>query len=959
MAQVIAGTYEVIQQIGSGGSGIVYLARHLRLGKLVVLKASRRAMSRRPEMLRREVDAMKNLSHTYIPQVYDFFEENGTVYTVVDYVEGESLDKPLKRGERPSQAQVIEWACELLDALNYLHTRPPCGILHADIKPANIMLTPQGDIRLIDFNIALALGEEGAVRVGYSFGYASPEHYHSADVVLSSASFSGVADDACPTTETLDKPPATEKVVAETEMLATEPAAPVSGSSPQSSRKTRLLDARSDIYSLGATLYHLLTGQRPPQSAYEVAPIPRSAASPAVAAIIQKAMQPDPDERYQSAAEMLYDFQHLYQQDPRTVRYKKAVRCTAALLCVLFLAGGALTFLGLRQKERAKNALVLAEYSQDAYRRGDAEAALQYALDAIPRNGGSLETPYTPQAQRALTQALGVYRLSDSFAAHTLLQLPSEPLKLALSESGGCLAVLVQGEVRLYDTASGQLTAQLPADPSAQSDVVFAKETLYYAGADGLCCYDTAAGRQLWQGEPATAIACADDGLTVAAIYKDAEQALVYDAASGQLRYRVDFGGQHQELPYNDIFADAGNNLLAVSNDGRWLAASFSGGALTLFDLENGRKWEVYASSAYTSFEGGFYGSYFAYAANGSNKAEFAAVDTRNASIACSASNTIPYHVYADSRGILVSSGNVLVQVEPASGQQVEMAYTAADITGFSRDGYTAALSDNKTCTITDKTAAAVAKVTSDDALDLVSLRSGTAVLASRSAPYVRVLKLENHSDAQLFTYDPSYAHSEARVSTDRSTVMLYRHDAFRLYRMDGTMICEQAIPDADQIYDQQYRRRDGQCVLEVIYYSGLIRAYSAADGSVVSEEQGQQPDKSLLEEFQTDELRIVSPLHGAPEVYDRATGEKLGTLESQDYLTYVTQVGQYVIAEYMTIEGERYGMLLDEQRAILADLPGLCDILPDGTLVFDDMRGNLRQSRIYSTQELTTLAHQ
>ena len=69
--------------------------------------------------------------------------------------------------------------------------------------------------------------------------------------------------------------------------------------------------------------------------------------------------------------------------------------------------------------------------------------------------------------------------------------------------------------------------------------------------------------------------------------------------------------------------------------------------------------------------------------------------------------------------------------------------------------------------------------------------------------------------------------------------------------------------------------------------------------------------------------------------------------------------MGQYVIAEYMTIEGERYGMLLDQQCAILADLPGLCDILPDGTLVFDDMRGNLRQSRIYSTQELTTLAHQ
>lgn len=958
MAQLIAGTYEIIQQIGSGGGGVVYLARHVRLGKFVVLKASRYTMSKRAEVLRREVDAMKNLSHTYIPQVYDFFQEDDVVYTVMDYVEGESLDKPLKRGERFSQPQVIEWACELLDALSYLHTRPPRGILHADIKPANIMLTPQGDIRLIDFNIALALGEEGAVRVGYSFGYASPEHYMGGD--RSDRTFTSSFSDEG--TELMEEQTKTELMPDVTEVMPEAEAIRYSNSETPAaySRRTRSLDTRSDIYGLGATLYHLLTGQRPAQNACEVAPIPRSVASPAVAAIIQKAMQPNPEDRYQSAAEMLYDFQHLYQQDPRTIRYKKTVRCTAALLCVLFLTGGALTFLGLRQKERSKNALVLAEYSQDAYRRGDAEAALQYAVEAIPQNGGSLETPYTPQAQRALTQALGVYRLSDSFAAHTLLQLPSEPLKLALSESGGCLAVLVQGEVHLYDTAGGQLMAQLPADPSAQSDVVFVKELLYYAGADGLCCYDTAAGRQLWQGEPATAVARADDGLTVAAIYKDAEQALVYDAASGQLRYRVDFGGQHQDLPYNDSFVDAENNLLAVSNGGRWLAASFSGGALTLFDLENSQKWEVYASSEYTSFEGGFYDGYFAYAANGSNRAEFAVLDTRNAAVTCSASNTIPYHTYADSRGILLSSGNVLVQVDPTSGQQTEMAYTAADITGFSRDGYTAVLSGDKTCTIADKTAAVVTKVTNDDALlDLVSLRGGTAVLASRSAPYVRVLKLENHADAQLFAYDPAYAHDEARVSTDRATVMLYRYDTFRLYRMDGTLICEQAIPDPEQVYDQQYRRRDDRCVLEVIYYSGLIRTYSAVDGSVVSEEQGQQPDKSLLEEFQTDKLRIISPLHGTPEVYDRATGEKLGTLESQDYLTYVTQVGQYVITEYVTIEGERYGTLLDQQGAILADLPGLCDILPDGTLVFDDMRGNLRQSRIYSTQELTALAYQ
>lgn len=130
--RIIASTYQVIREIGSGGGGVVYLATHLRLGKFVVLKADKRGLTQKPEALRREVDALKNLSHTYIPQVYDFIEENGVVYTVMDYVEGESLDKPLKRGSAFPQATVVQWACQLLEALNYMHTRPPHGILHGD-----------------------------------------------------------------------------------------------------------------------------------------------------------------------------------------------------------------------------------------------------------------------------------------------------------------------------------------------------------------------------------------------------------------------------------------------------------------------------------------------------------------------------------------------------------------------------------------------------------------------------------------------------------------------------------------------------------------------------------------------------------------------------------------------------------------------------------------------------------
>ena len=299
MPRIIASTYEIKEKIGSGGAGIVYLGEHIRLGKPVVLKADKRTLSTKPEVLRQEVDALKNLSHTYIPQVYDFVADGDTVYTVMDYIEGESLDKPLKRGERISQIQVIEWACELLEALCYLHSRPPHGILHSDIKPANIMVTPQGDIRLIDFNIALALGEEGTVQVGYSRGYASPEHY---GLDYSARS---VDEDA-------------------TELLPDRPTLPVqaleSTSQTGTGRRQILLDVRSDIYSLGATLYHLLTGRRPAQDAKDVAPIDSTEASPAVAAIIRKAMAPDPDQRYQTAQEMMEAFLRLHDNDPRTLR---------------------------------------------------------------------------------------------------------------------------------------------------------------------------------------------------------------------------------------------------------------------------------------------------------------------------------------------------------------------------------------------------------------------------------------------------------------------------------------------------------------------------------------------------------------------------------------------------------------------------------------------------------------
>ncbi len=171
-------TYQIIKELGHGGKGVVYLANHLRLKRQVVLKMEK-VSSRSREAASREVDVLKLLKHQYIPVVYDYFADGDRAVTVMDYIKGESLDKPLKRGEIFPQAQVIEWAKELLQALDYLHSPthgdPPKGYVHSDIKPANIMRLPDNSICLIDFNIALSLGEFHVL--GLSSAYASPEHF--------------------------------------------------------------------------------------------------------------------------------------------------------------------------------------------------------------------------------------------------------------------------------------------------------------------------------------------------------------------------------------------------------------------------------------------------------------------------------------------------------------------------------------------------------------------------------------------------------------------------------------------------------------------------------------------------------------------------------------------------------------------------------------------------------------
>ena len=975
MSQMIGSTYEVIQQLGSGGGGVVYLANHIRLNKKVVLKADKRKITAKPELLRREVDVLKNLSHPYIPQVYDFFAEGETVYTAMDFIDGESLDKPLKRGGRFSQPQVVKWAIQLLEALDYLHSpihgNPPRGYVHSDIKPANIMLRENGNICLIDFNISLALGEENVI--GASAGYASPEHYGL------DFSFSGgtatIGDETLPMDEGTETLPMSE---------------PTPTPLSQTSRQRKIQpDVRSDIYSTGATLYHLLSGQKPAKHATDVVPLDKTTVSEQVAAIINKAMNPNPDLRYQTAAEMLWDFEHLHENDPRTKRLKRQTRCAAAILAALFLCGGAMALAGntlLRREEAAarivaeqqaeqerlakeqerlakeaeqtaKDALELIQTAQAALAAGNTDAARNSALLALEK-----DTQYNAQAQYALTEALGVYDLADGYKADMAITLPSEIIKQTVSPDGRFAAVLTSGQFNVLDLTSGAVVAELPTSASALNDAAFAdSHTLICAGEDALCAYDLKNGRELWRTDGAvTALSISADGSAAAASRADGTGAELYRVKTGEKLAGVSYGGLRRNEPVNAVFADTENDVFALDATGRYLAVSFADGALMIYDTTDADgEIEIFDKSEYTAFEGGFYDRWLGFVASDGTNSDFYAIDMNALDMAGSMSVPGTMRLRVDNDGFCLSQNGVLVRLDIDSGEQTELAFTESGIAAIARaDGVTVLKASDGRLLFYD--ANAILFDSHDDIpCDFITLAGDCAVLSNRDSASVRVLRMATHSDKQLFTYDAGWTHDEARVSTDRSTVMLYDYHGFRLYGMDGTLLAETELPDAAQVYDQQYRRGDSGDYLEVVYNDGTTRTYSAADGSMLSEAAGEKRNGTLDEEFLTERYRIDAPLHGTPTVYDKTTGETIGELQSDDYLAYVTDVDGGLVTEYVTSQGQRYGLLLNERLEPLAKLPNLCDILPDGTLVFDDRRGNLRATHLYDATELTALGKQ
>jgi len=261
---VLQGRYRVVRQLGQGGMGAVYEAIDQRLDTTVALKETLFSEERLRKQFEREARLLARLHHPALPRVSDHFSEDDGQFLVMQFIPGDDLSEMMNRKRGPFPVnQVLTWADQLLDALDYLHTQDP-QIVHRDIKPQNLKLTSRGQIILLDFG--LAKGQAGDI-----------------SRVTTAASIFGYTPNYAP--------------LEQIQGLGTDP--------------------RSDLYSLAATLYHLMTGVKPPDALTRAAAVvngqpdpllkaseANSEVSPDVDEVLTKAMAQNREQRYASAADM-------------------------------------------------------------------------------------------------------------------------------------------------------------------------------------------------------------------------------------------------------------------------------------------------------------------------------------------------------------------------------------------------------------------------------------------------------------------------------------------------------------------------------------------------------------------------------------------------------------------------------------------------------------------------------
>ncbi|MGV8120870.1 MAG: protein kinase [Candidatus Xenobiia bacterium LiM19] len=258
--EVLKGRYTIKSILGQGAFGVVYVADDISIAgaEWAIKEIWEGSLSTDErlealELFRKEFNILKNLNHTGVPKVVDCFSEGARHYMVMERIEGRTLEKILDEGV-PELRSVLTWALKICDILEHLHSSGPSPLIFRDLKPSNVMVTPRGRVLLVDFGIARFFNPEKSkdtCELGTP-GFCSPEQYG-----------------------------------------------------------TCQSDARSDIYSLGATLYHLLCREDLARYNFKIPPVRNfnSAVPEALERILSKCLEMDAKKRYQSIRELRLQLQ--------------------------------------------------------------------------------------------------------------------------------------------------------------------------------------------------------------------------------------------------------------------------------------------------------------------------------------------------------------------------------------------------------------------------------------------------------------------------------------------------------------------------------------------------------------------------------------------------------------------------------------------------------------------------
>ena len=445
IGSLVEGKYKILNKVGQGGMSVVYLAMNEKANKQWAIKEVRKDGIKDFEVVKQglvaETDILKRLNHPHLPSIIDVIDKDDSFIIIMDYIQGNSLASRLEEYGAQPQEDVVEWAKQLCDVLGYLHSRTP-AIIYRDMKPSNVMLKPDGNVTLIDFGTAREFKEKNLADTTClgTVGYAAPEQ------------FGGMGQ----------------------------------------------TDGRTDIYCLGATLYHLVTGMNPCEPPYDIKPIREinPSLSSGLEKIILKCTQRDPNDRYQSVAELMYALEHYEEIDDiyRRKQKKKLFSFIGSLCLSAVFAGVSIWGYTSAEGKKTENYdLILAR----------AESAQDY-FDAM------ITDPTRTEAYLGTEDYKGIvdFLINDG-------ELSAEDAALLSQMKSGLSSTNSRG----YTTTTHVMDELLNADPAGYKDVCYAVGEAYLFYYEVTVEKDKYAAAASW-------FAYAKDSYPVAQIYYDISECL-------------------------------------------------------------------------------------------------------------------------------------------------------------------------------------------------------------------------------------------------------------------------------------------------------------------------------------------------------------------------------------------------------------------------------------------------